>query len=468
MAAPAWAAADPDRLQILDLLRDRKFDRLERQLDAYLERYQAGKTGDGVIVAAYDSFASADPDLEPLLNAWAAKRPQSSAARMARATYMRNLAWIFRGASFSSRTPQVRLDSMERYMERARVDLRAVILLNRRQPLAYAALINIGMAMGDSASTDFLVRMGLKASPRSFTIRQTYAYSLTPWWRGSAGPGNPDAFGNLLRGFMDLPKRPPPPTTLEIFLGQMERDAARYPGLAGLKGYGDFVTGKLHARRKDYARAIQFYNKARQHTNGTLYLSAMGSAYYYLKRYKDAVTVFTNLLQIAPQSPDTLNFRARAHAKLGRLDDALDDWDEALTFTPFEPSILRQKARALRKEGRFQEAVDTLTDALVYGADDPSVRYSRGWTLLKKMDRPAEAIADLARAAELDRWDKWKWYNYGDALYKIKSCSAIQALTNYRNLCKGRARCKRKDTDWALGIIRKMKRTAACRAEAGG
>ncbi len=468
VAVPAHAAGGPDRLQILDLLRDRQFDRLERQLDGYLARYEAGETSDEVVRSAYKSFASADPDLEPLLNAWIAKQPQSTAARMARASYYLSLAWVLRGSAWTQNTARVRIDAMERYMDLARTDLRAVILLNPRQSIAYAALINIGMAMFDEASTDFLVRMGLKASPRSFVIRENYVYSLSPWWRGNDRPRNPDAFGNFLRGWMDLPKRPPPPTTLEVFLGQIERDAARYPELAELKGYGDYVTGKRHLYRKEYARAIEYYNKAQRHTDGVLYLWPMGKAYFYLERYKDAVTVFTNYLRAKPQRPDVLSFRARAYGRLGKLDEALDDWDEALTFTPYEPDILLQKAYALKAARRYPEAVEVLTDALVYGADDANVRYQRGWMLLRKLDRPADAIADLARAAELYPRNRWNWYTYGVALHKIKSCSAIQALTNYRNLCRGRERCRRKDTDWALNTIREMKRTAACRAQGGG
>ncbi len=82
---PADKAVPADRVEILDLLRQKKFDELDLLLKIYLEDYQAGKASDQILNHAYYAFRSADPALQPLLDRWVATRPKSSAARMARA-----------------------------------------------------------------------------------------------------------------------------------------------------------------------------------------------------------------------------------------------------------------------------------------------------------------------------------------------------------------------------------------------
>ena len=79
------AGTPPDRREFLQLLRQDRFDDLEVRLKQYLDDYQGGNISDHIVEQAYQSFASADPDLEPKLNAWIAARPDSHSARMARA-----------------------------------------------------------------------------------------------------------------------------------------------------------------------------------------------------------------------------------------------------------------------------------------------------------------------------------------------------------------------------------------------
>ena len=80
MWSPIGAArADPPpvRLELLRLLQERNFDQLEIHLKGYQDDYRAGNISDQVLEQAYYSFASADPELEPDLDAWIAAWPDS-------------------------------------------------------------------------------------------------------------------------------------------------------------------------------------------------------------------------------------------------------------------------------------------------------------------------------------------------------------------------------------------------------
>lgn len=156
-----------DRLAFLQLLRDDGFAALEQRLEADENGYQ--------------SFSSADPELEPKLNAWVDARPDSEAPRMARAVFYHHLAWITRGSGYARETRRERFAVMHHYPNLATTDLEAVIENNPRFGLAYGHLITIALARGDHAATDMLVRMGLEADPSSSECAIGIS---TAWCRG--------------------------------------------------------------------------------------------------------------------------------------------------------------------------------------------------------------------------------------------------------------------------------------------
>ncbi len=174
LTGAAGASPPPDRLELLRLLQERKFDQLEIHLKGYRDDYRAGKTSDRVLERAYHSFSSANPELEPHLDAWIATWPDSYSARMARAFYFRHLGFVFRGSALARRTPDERFVAMRAYFARASADLAAAAAIDPRLGLTYGFLIHIAMVLGDEAETDLLVRKGLEADPRSFTIRRRY------------------------------------------------------------------------------------------------------------------------------------------------------------------------------------------------------------------------------------------------------------------------------------------------------
>ena len=459
----ARAGPPPDRLELLRLLQERNFDRLEIHLKGYRDDTRAAKISDRVLAQAYHSFASANPELEPDLEAWIAASPESYAARMARAFYFRHLGFVSRGAASARRTPNERFVAMRAYFARASADLAAAAAIDPRLGLTYGSLIHIAMVRGDEAETDLLVRKGLAADPRSFTIRRRYLYSLTPWWRSNQ---RRHGFWNLTRDlaskFLKRHELIEPPKAIRQFVAEVESDAVNNPALAPFKGYGDYVIADLLGRRGFRKEAVGYYERALRFGGYWWYLDRQGYNYYRLGRYRDAVASYTRALEIWPQVPDTLDSRARSRRKMKQFDRAFADWDLALSLDPGNPEILLQLAYALRQVGRHDDVLSTLDRALLYGAHDQDVRDARGRILLYELRRPGDAIADLRRATELNPGRKKYWYNYGLALYRVKDCKAAQALVTYRKLCAAGAKCAKKKRAWAAKVIHYQQSPGHC------
>lgn len=456
-------AAAPDRLELLRLLRQSNFDELDVQLKQYRDDYQAGNISDHIVEQAYQSFASADPDLEPKLNEWIATRPDSHSARMARALFYQKLGLISRGYALSRKTPDERFAAMRDYLDLAGSDFSAALELNPRLSIAYGSLILIAMMRGDDAASDSLVRKGLEADSRSFVIRRRYLFSLVPWWRGVSSPSDgSNPYMSLLREWLGAEDRIEVPKSIQRFVAEIEQDAVDNPVLEPLKGFGDYVIADLLSRQDRREEAAEYFEKALRFGDYWWYLYRQGYNYFRLNRFDDAVASYTRALEAWPQVPDTLDWRARSLRKLNQLDRAFADWDLALSVDPRNPIILVQVAYALRQVKRYDDALSTLDRALLYGAHDDDVRDARGRILLYELNRPADAILDLERATQLDPGSNKYWYNYGLALYRTKDCKAVEALSTYRKVCEAGARCTKTNMAWAAEVIEYLRNPRIC------
>ena len=74
--------------ELLQKLRDRKFQDLDGQLNSYQVAFEKDAFTEGNLAVAFEAFCSPDPALGPLLDEWVAKNPNSYPAHLARAEYL--------------------------------------------------------------------------------------------------------------------------------------------------------------------------------------------------------------------------------------------------------------------------------------------------------------------------------------------------------------------------------------------
>ena len=192
----AAAAKVPDKLDLIETLRQGDFAALEDQLGALQSAYEASTTSDAPLDVAFNAFRNTSPDLEPRLDAWVAANPDSGAARLARGVFHATVGWHLRGARTVARTQEESFARMRARFARSEADLEAAIARNPRLAAAYDHLIGIHMARNQESDVHRVFRNGIVANPGSVAIRSSYYGSLRPRWNN--GPVSVALFDRLL------------------------------------------------------------------------------------------------------------------------------------------------------------------------------------------------------------------------------------------------------------------------------
>jgi hypothetical protein len=200
VAAVAWGAVltaqgvnDPpdtpqeagSRRETLAMLRQSRFDALDRKMNGLQHAYEAGRLADEGLLHEFRAFYDTDPALEPQYDAWLTHYPQSYAARLARGIYLRYLGNEARGTRYVSETPRAKLDLMATYHERAARDYEESLKLTAKPLLTYHAILSVAMYEGGRELSRQVLDDSVRIDPRNFVVRYKYLMTLQTRWGGS-------------------------------------------------------------------------------------------------------------------------------------------------------------------------------------------------------------------------------------------------------------------------------------------
>ena len=418
----ATAYEAPNRLRLLELLRNGDFGALEQALTNTQDAYESGQVSDLAVSYSFRTFDGPDPRLAERLDQWVLREPGSYAARLARARLHITLGWIKRGSKFARNTSDKRFADMRLHFDRAEQDLGAALAANPRLSAAYAWLINIYMVESRREDLNLTMRAGLAASPDSFLIRDQYLHSLVPKWNSKHHRNA--AYLQILR-----------------FVDRVRRDSQTYPQLRPLLGFPAYVLHQIQKGEPPFEERLEQIDTALGY--GDYYQYRISKAYIYSKHeeYAKALEEFERANELLPLDEDLLSARAKIYRKLGKLEKAFADWDLALRLAPYDPAILMEKVYALIELGRFEEALGALDKALVYGVNSARIWNTKGDILLYQLKDYEQAAPFLKRATDLSPNNSTYWYNYAYALYHLRDCALREALRNYVRICEGGQAC---------------------------
>ena len=436
LSQPAAGKAAGDRLSLLALLDTGAYERLDAHLVGLRRRYERGDISEAKLENAFAAFASADPGLQPKLDAWIERRPRSFAAHLARGEYYRHLGRI--GLQNGPLYPQAGKipESSSGFFALARQDIQAAVERYPRLGIAYAALINIAMAENKGEEADLWFRLGIEADPGSVSIQRAYLLSLRPWQRPEQDPAELMA-------------------QLDALVKDLHETHEDDPNLAALRGFHDYITAELLRRQRRHSQASRYYRDALAEGSDWVFLRGAGINAFQSARQVAAVGFFTDALALRPQDPRLLDSRARALWSLGNHETALADWRLALSIDPGNPHILYGYAQALRSLGRAETAAEVIAGATPFAQNSPKIRGLRGQMLLADLGRPRDAIPDLRYAVKLDPHAGESWRAYAEALYRSNDCDAAAiAIVTYQRLCANGTRCPDGDVTWAKDALR--------------
>lgn len=331
LAAPAWGTprcegrlpmseVEQRQERTLALLREKRFDELQKRADGFLADYAARRIDDEELFYEFGAFDRWGPFLTPLLQEWLERQPKSFAAHHAMALHLASRAWQARGSALARDTSDAQMAAFERDLREARkLSLRS-LKLHPKPILAYQQLVNHAKALraddGSLLATIGLVvaaaqgslrdprpdvqtwmREAERVQPDNVIVRQAYIGLLAPRWGGSL-----DALQDYAR-------------------------PARHPGLAAdrLASVSYSATMEIasdYAFRQQPDDAVAVYEVAAQICRLNQPHISIANLRLEQKRYAEALAAADAALALVPSSASGTQLRIRALRGLGRVDEA--------------------------------------------------------------------------------------------------------------------------------------------------
>ncbi len=346
LAAPAWATPRCEgRLPMreiaerqertLVLLREKRFDELQRRMDGFLDAYGARRIDDEELFYEFGAFDRWGPFLTPLLQEWMERQPKSFAAHHALALHLASRAWQSRGSALARDTSAAQMEAFERdLLEARRISLQS-LKLHPRPILAYQQLVNHAKALHADDGTVLGVLGAILAEKKASALQPRP--DVMPWMR-EAERLQPD---NVI--------------VRHAYIGLL---APRWGG-------------SLDALQ-DYARPARHPGLAPDRQASVSYMATMeiASDYAFRKQPDDAVAVYEVAAQLCRLNQPQVSI-ANLRLDQKRYAEALAAADAAIALVPGSESGTRLRIRALRGLGRADEA-DALARQLRPATGDAS------------------------------------------------------------------------------------------------
>lgn len=356
----------PDRLQLLNLLRLRRYELLDSFLDDYQTEFENDFRKEYWADRSLSAFFVADASLEPLFDEWIERMPESFAAHAARGNYRYKLAWHFRGGKFAAETSSERFDSMGQYMELAAADLSHALELRPRFVAAYRRLAGILSATGASDREQRGVLLAaLEECPQCLLIRSQHLKGLQPRWGGTYG-----AMENFAAGVRSL--------------------LAENPRLRLLQGAADTERCVTLRKNKRYVEAHQACDRALEIGDSIGSLLAKSRLLSGEDRHQEALVFLDRAVRIAPHDDWVRKRRYWSARKLGsnwraageefllaRQLNPTDDWIAG--HVEYMVDKLRYEGDVRYKAGEHQTAAELFAIGLQLAPDDKDLMHRQAW-----------------------------------------------------------------------------------------
>ena len=128
------------------------------------------------------------------------------------------------------------------------------------------------------------------------------------------------------------------------------------------------------------------------------YLLRAGHQHLDRKRYREAIKLFTAVIEADPQSEDAYYFRGLAFTELSRNQAAIADFTEVIRLDPADTHAYSQRGNLLERVGRYTEALSDFTRAIELNKPDKGILLQERANLYEKMGEKERAARDRSDA----------------------------------------------------------------------
>lgn len=460
-SSPA-AELTADRLGMVRLLRQGAIGELERRLTEFQSNFESGRGSEWDADDHFEAFETSDPEIEWRLDEWMNQLPDSYAAPMARALYLKHRAAMMAQYLYPNEASGRTAQQVAQLQEAAVADLMRAIKRNPKLSIAYAAWMNIALDRGDGATVERVYAAGIAEIPNSSAIEAAYLTSINPCCSPALRHSR-DALKAFLLRVKDLQRR---------FADNRDFD--------WMGGYDRYSMGILFLNDRRWDEAVKHIDEA---------IAVRESWYYYLDRarahagaedHASALRDFERAAALNPTSAyawDELGMyrRDRCFGEGDRFDTeregcdlegAVGDLSRALAIDPLNPRYLWHRLQVLNWLQRHDEAREDAVRALTFAQNHPW--FHREYAqLLADSDRE-KAVAEYRLAVKLaadgEEFEKM-FTGFVSFIAASRVCSALPLLLEYRDRCRAGPLCQ-EDANRLLSVFQ-MRSGRPCGSEQG-
>jgi tetratricopeptide (TPR) repeat protein len=363
--AAGYPLRHPDKAALLNLLRLKRFDLLDKFITYYQEQYEADYHNERWPADVANAFNTADPAFEPLLEQWLQHSPNTFPALFARGLYKHAVGWHMRGAKFSKDTSDAQMAALKEYSRDAEVDLKRALELHPKLQAARHYLILIGKATSAApVETRKILDAGLAQCRLCYGIRSVFMSGLQPRWHGSWK--EMDEFAS--ESFALIKENP----KLELLRGASAADQCDV--FHGAKKFKE-----AHAACADALR----------YGDEVVALTEQAQLFVSEERHLEALASLERAVRADPQNENALRLRQQVRTKTGDYLGAARDLIQVRHLEPTDSWVAERVTWLVKqltyegskrfKEGKASEAAPYFQLGLELDPDNVDLMRRQGW-----------------------------------------------------------------------------------------
>lgn len=181
--------------------------------------------------------------------------------------------------------------------------------------------------------------------------------------------------------------------------------------------------GIVHENRKEWAKALQYYEQAQRENQSTELLVRIASIYSNLGDGRNAVKTLETLTKGSPDNAQFQYFLGLARMDLRNYSKAVKVFRRAIELKPDFSSAHFQLGVALDSQKKWEEAEPCFKEAIRLDRENASALNYLGYSLVDRNTRLDEARKYIERALEIDYenpayLDSLGWLNYREGRYE--------------------------------------------------
>jgi tetratricopeptide (TPR) repeat protein len=406
-----------DQTALRALLAARRFTELTTYVETLQSEFEADPKREAWPSDAGDAFDTADPELLPLLDAWAASAPASFAPLFARGNYWVTVAYARRGSKWARDTPTSDLAAMDDAAARAWKDLEQAIAIRPKLVAARTTEMTMLRAFTQKQTFAQTFDAAVATCATCFLPRVQRMIALVPRWGGSFAAM--DAFAResitvantrmrVLGGYVDYERARElrEKNDLAEALAAIERALA-----VGDDSLFFEERARIHSLRNEAAPALADLDRAVSLRPGYPSLRAdRARAHLLLQHWEDAGRDLLAALRVdstneagralMPGTVKALVYASSEARRAGHDDEAARTFALALDFGRSDFDVNKAIDDELAREGRFDRVVALWTDYLASHPNDGRAYLERGGAYFN-LRRAKEAYDDATKACDL-------------------------------------------------------------------